>query len=57
MRSQVRLRFEDCESAERYARSHGIPYRVEQPRARQHILRERGYGSNFAHERREGWTH
>lgn len=57
MRSQVRLTFDDRESAERYAQEHGIPYRVEEPRARQHIIRERGYGSNFSFERREGWTH
>lgn len=57
MRSQVRLLFSDRESAERYARDNGIPYRVEEPRARQHIIRERGYGSNFSHDRREGWTH
>ena len=34
MRSQVRLTFDDRESAERYARENGIAYRVEEPRSR-----------------------
>jgi len=57
MRSQVRLRFGRLEDAERYAREQGIPYHVEKPRGRKFIVRERGYGANFASERREGWTH
>ena len=57
MRSQIRLTFDERDAAERYARENGIAYRIEEPRSRQHIIRERGYGSNFSHDRREGWTH
>lgn len=57
MRSQVRLQFDSREDAERYAREHGIPFRVDEPQGRGFNLRERGYGTNFAYDRREGWTH
>lgn len=57
MRSQVRLLFEDRESAARYAEKHGIPYRIEEPQGRDLNVRARGYGANFAADRREGWTH
>ena len=57
VRSQVRLEFDDRETAIRYARDNGIPYRVDEPQGRRFNVRERGYGANFAHGRREGWTH
>ena len=57
MRSQIRLEFDDRESAERYASERGIAYRIDEPRGRRHIIRQKGYGANFAHDRREGWTH
>ncbi len=57
MRSQVRLTFDDRESAVRYAEKHGIAYQVHEPQGRGMNIRERGYGGNFAYDRREGWTH
>lgn len=55
--SQVRLRFETREEAEDYAREHGIDYIVTQPHARKPNIRARGYGENFANDRRGAWTH
>ena len=57
MRSQIRLTFATREAAVQYARTHGIPFRVEEPQGRQLIVRQAGYGANFAVGRREGWTH
>ena len=55
--SQVRLRFATLEEAEDYAREHGIDYVVTQPHARKTNIRARGYGENFANDRRGAWTH
>ncbi|PPB82299.1 ETC complex I subunit-like protein [Albidovulum inexpectatum] len=55
--TQVRLRFDSREAAETYARTHGIDYVVVQPHKRQPNLRPRGYGENFATNRRIPWTH
>jgi NADH dehydrogenase len=57
MNSQVRLRFEGREEAVAYAERHGIPYQVFEPKERRHILRQHGYGDNFAFDRRVAWTH
>lgn len=58
MDGQVRLRFADRDEAIAYAERHGIPYRVRDPQPRAHILRQNGYGDNFASHRRGGaWTH
>ncbi len=57
MDGQVRLSFADREEAIAYAERHGIPYRVQEPKVRQHILRQNGYGDNFASQRRGAWTH
>lgn len=54
---QVRLRFESREAAEAYAERHGIPYRAFAAQLRRHILRQNGYGDNFAFQRRMPWTH
>ncbi len=54
---QVRLRFETRGAAEAYAREHGIDATVVAPHARQPNIRPRGYGENFATDRRDGWTH
>lgn len=56
-RAQVRLRFETEEAALAYAREHGIDATVERPKRRQPVVRPRGYGENFAPQRRETWTH
>ena len=55
--TQVRLRFESRAEAEDYARARGIEYTVTEPHKRQPNIRPRGYGENFATNRREVWTH
>lgn len=55
--SQVRLRFESREAAEEYARENGIDYTVSEPQKRKANVRARGYGENFATDRRAPWTH
>ena len=55
--SQVRLRFETREQAEDYAREKGLDFEVIEPQARAHNVRPRGYGENFATDRRAPWTH
>lgn len=56
-RSQVRLRFETKEAALDYARHHGIDAVVTEPKVRKTNVRARGYGENFATDRRGAWTH
>lgn len=55
--SQVRLRFETREQAEDYARERGLDYVVQEPHRRAPNIRPRGYGENFATDRRAPWTH
>lgn len=55
--AQVRLRFESREAAEDYARDRGIAYDVVEPKPRKPVIRPRGYGENFATDRRGAWTH
>lgn len=55
--SQVRLRFESKEAALDYARDHGIDAVVTEPKVRKANIRARGYGENFATDRRGAWTH
>ena len=57
MDSQVRLRFDTREAAEAYANERGIEFDVVGPHARQPNIRPRGYGENFATDRRGAWTH
>lgn len=57
MASQVRLRFETREEAVAYAEKHGIPYQIADTKKRSHVLRQNGYGDNFASSRRAAWTH
>ena len=57
MDSQVRLRFETLEAAQDYARDHGIDAQVVQPKPRKLNIRQRGYGENFATDRKGAWTH
>ena len=57
MQSQVRLRFASKEAALDYARSKGIEAQVFEPMARKANIRQRGYGENFATDRRGAWTH
>lgn len=56
--TQVRLRFDTQEAAEAYAKARGIDYEVTQPHDRRPNIRPRGYGENFATDRKGGaWTH
>jgi ETC complex I subunit conserved region. len=54
---QVRMRFETREAAVDYAKRHGIAYQVVEPKPRGRNVRPRGYGGNFATDRRTPWTH
>lgn len=54
---QVKLRFETKDAAIDYAEKNGIAYHVEEPKKRKANVRPRGYGGNFAHDRRGAWTH
>ena len=45
------------EAAVDYARSHGIKADVTEPKPRALNIRPRGYGENFATDRRGAWTH
>ncbi|MBE2275792.1 MAG: ETC complex I subunit [Rhodobacteraceae bacterium] len=55
--TQVRLRFDSRDAAEAYAAQHGIEAVVMEPQVRKLNLRARGYGENFAYERKTVWTH
>ncbi len=56
-RNQVRIEFPSKEAALDYAQRHGIPAQVQEPKSRKVNVRPKGYGSNFAFERRGAWTH
>ncbi len=55
--AQVRMSFETREAALDYARAHGIDALVLEPKTRKPNIRPRGYGENFATNRRGAWTH
>ena len=55
--SQVRLRFATRAEAEDYAKDNGLEYVVIDPQKRAANVRPRGYGENFATDRRAPWTH
>jgi hypothetical protein len=55
--AQVRLRFDSREAAEAYAAAKGIAVDVAEPKARRANIRPRGYGENFATDRKGAWTH
>jgi hypothetical protein len=55
--AQVRMRFETREAAEAYAAEKGIEYDLVQPKPRKAVIRPRGYGENFATDRKGAWTH
>ncbi|MBF9047834.1 ETC complex I subunit [Rhodobacterales bacterium LSUCC0031] len=57
MNSQVHLRFDTLEAAQDYAKAHGIDALVLQPKTRKPNIRARGYGENFATDRKGAWTH
>ncbi len=55
--SQVKLRFDSREAAVAYAKDRGLDYTVQEPKKRKPVIRPRGYGENFATDRRTVWTH
>jgi NADH dehydrogenase ubiquinone Fe-S protein 4 len=55
--AQVRLRFDSQQAALDYAGEHGIDATVSAPHKRKPNIRPRGYGENFATDRRGAWTH
>ncbi len=55
--AQVRMRFPTKEAALDYVREHGIDAVVTEPKSRKPNVRARGYGENFATDRRGAWTH
>jgi len=55
--AQVKLRFDTREDAEAYATARGIAFDVAEPKPRKPLIRQRGYGENFATDRKGAWTH
>lgn len=55
--AQVRMRFPTKEAALEYAEEKGIDAVVTEPKVRKPNVRARGYGENFATDRRGAWTH
>ena len=55
MNSQIKLKFENQEQAEAYAKKHGIAYQVQVPR--QSRRRKASYAENFSYDRILPWTH
>jgi len=55
--AQVRLTFETRAAAVAYAGSNNIDFDVVEPKLRKPIIRQRGYGENFATDRKGAWTH
>lgn len=55
--AQVRLRFSSKEAALEYAEDKGLEVQVTDPKPRKANIRARGYGENFATDRRGAWTH
>ena len=57
MQSQVTLQFESKDAALEYAKDRNITADVIEPKKRKVNIRQRGYGENFATDRRTVWTH
>ena len=55
--AQVRMRFPSKEAAIEYAEERNIEFVVTDPKPRKQNIRQRGYGENFATDRRGSWTH
>lgn len=55
--SQVKLRFDSLDDAKAYAQARAIEFDVTEPKARKPVIRARGYGENFATDRKGAWTH
>ena len=57
MQSQVRLSFRSKQDAIAYAEKKGLIYNVNENQSRKFVVRENGYGDNFASNRKMSWTH
>ena len=55
--SQIKLSFPSKEAALEYAKSNGLQFIVLDPQKRSPNIRKRGYGENFATDRKTVWTH
>ena len=55
--SQVKLTFNSKEHAVAYAQEHGLLYTIVDSKPRKAVIRENGYGENFATNRKVSWTH
>ncbi|WP_172332653.1 ETC complex I subunit [Mangrovicoccus sp. HB161399] len=55
--AQVRMSFDSKEAALAYAEAKGLDVQVSDPHKRKPNIRPRGYGENFATDRRGAWTH
>lgn len=55
--AQVKLHFDTKQAALAYAKAHGINASVTEPKSRKPVIRQGGYGENFATHRRGAWTH
>lgn len=55
--AQVRMSFDTKDAAVSYAEANGIDAVVTEPKERKPIIRQGGYGENFAPNRRGAWTH
>ena len=49
--------FETKEAALAYSKDKGIEAVVSEPKTRKANIRQRGYGENFATDRKGAWTH
>ncbi len=56
-RGQIQIRFKTEQAAITFAKDKGIPFTVQKPNARKHIVREQGYGENFRFNKKIPWTH
>lgn len=57
MDTQVRLQFDTVDAALAYAAERGIEVDVILPKPRKPVIRQGGYGENFATSRKGAWTH
>jgi len=55
MDGQIRLTFDARDEAIAYAQTHGIPFRVLEPKPVKRVIK--AYADNFAFTRKEPWTH
>ena len=49
MNSQVELRFQSSEAAAAFAEKHGLPYRIDEPKAR--ATHKRTYADNYRYDK------